>query len=259
MEKAKEFGYNGLGIRGIAGEMVLNAIPEFTKPNLAKTLDRLAQFDLEVVILAGGSKFTSPDETERAINIKAAKADIDLASSMSCHMIRVFGGGIAEGVNRDDAYRWVVESLRELGEYGAKRGVYTCIETHDHFTDTYLVRDIIERTDHEYVRVLWDVHHPYRTSGQSMSEAYKNIGNTTLHTHFKDSYLTTEEKIGYKYCLLGEGDVPNIEALQLLKDGGYTGYLSLEWEKKWHDYLPEPEVGFPQYVSEMRANLARLK
>jgi hypothetical protein len=36
--------------------------------------------------------------------------------------------------------------------------------------------------------------------------------------------------------------------MQLLKNEGYDGYYSFEWEKKWHPYLPEPEVAFPHFI-----------
>ena len=74
----------------------------------------------------------------------------------------------------------------------------------------------------------------------------------------EDSYLTDTEEEGYRYCLLGEGDVPVPDALQVLRAGGYDGYLTLEWEKAWKDYLPDPAVGFPQYVRKLRHYLAQL-
>ena len=56
--------------------------------------------------------------------------------------------------------------------------------------------------------------------------------------------------------LLGEGDVPLREMLDLLVSGGYEGYAILEWEKRWIPDLPEPEIVFPQYVATMRTWLA---
>ena len=103
------------------------------------------------------------------------------------------------------------------------------------------------------MRAIWDVHHPFRTSGQNMRECWDNIGTYTIDTHFKDSYVTDEVAEGFKYCLLGDGDVPLREALQLLQAGGYGGYLTLEWEKKWKAYLADPSESFPQYVEKMRA------
>ena len=38
-----------------------------------------------------------------------------------------------------------------------------------------------------------------------------------------------------------------LQAVSLLKAGGYDGYYSFEWEKWWHPELAEPEVAFPAY------------
>jgi hypothetical protein len=37
-----------------------------------------------------------------------------------------------------------------------------------------------------------------------------------------------------------------------LRNDGYQGYYSFEWEKLWHPELEEPEVALPAYVSAMR-------
>ena len=57
---------------------------------------------------------------------------------------------------------------------------------------------------------------------------------------------------------LGDGDVPVIDALRLLHAAGYDGYLTLEWEKAWQDYLPDPSEGFPQYVKQIKQYLAEI-
>jgi hypothetical protein len=33
----------------------------------------------------------------------------------------------------------------------------------------------------------------------------------------------------------------------LLADGGYQGWVSVEWEKRWHPEIEEPEVALPQH------------
>ena len=103
-----------------------------------------------------------------------------------------------------------------------------------------------------------DVHLPWRLFGQTPRQCWDNVGPHVVDTHIKDSCVTDGEQDGYRYCLLGEGDVPVPDTLQVLHAGGYDGYLTLEWEKAWKDYLPDPSVGFPQYVRQMRHYLAQL-
>ena len=63
---------------------------------------------------------------------------------------------------------------------------------------------------------------------------------------------------GYQLCLLGEGDVPLQQMLQLLVEKGYDGYFTLEWEKKWCPEIEEPEIAFKQYVGFMKSSFARI-
>jgi len=46
--------------------------------------------------------------------------------------------------------------------------------------------------------------------------------------------------------------VPLRKMLELLLNGGYDGYVTFEWEKRWHRELPEPEIAFPRFVEKMR-------
>jgi len=52
--------------------------------------------------------------------------------------------------------------------------------------------------------------------------------------------------------LLGEGEIPVKDALHLLKERGYVDFISVEWEKKWHPELAEPEVAYPQHLALLR-------
>ncbi len=253
-----QYGFQGVGIRGIRGEYDLTKVEAFSDANIEATLQKFRAAGLELPILSTSVRFNSSDENERKKNLQDGIANIDLAASMGIDKVRIFGGPIPEGVDRDVAHGWVVEGLKALCDHGGKKGVNVAIETHDDYAQTPVIREIVERVDNEYMRVLWDVHHPFRVHGESMKESWENIGRYVVHTHFKDSYETTEEQLGYRYTLMGDGDIPNLEAIRLLKDGGYKGFLSLEWEKGWHDYLPDAHVAFPQFTQKMKEYLGQL-
>jgi fatty-acyl-CoA synthase len=253
-----QYGYQGVGIRGIQGEYDLTKVEAFSDANREGTLEKFSAAGLEIVILSTSVKFNSTDENERKRNLQDGMAHIDLAASMGVDKVRVFGGPIPDGVDRKVAHGWVVEGFKALCDHGGKRGVYVALETHDDYAETPVIREIAERVDNEHMKVLWDVHHPFRVHGETMQESWDNIGRYVVHTHFKDSYATTEEELGYRYTLMGDGDIPNLEAIRILKDGGYQGFLSLEWEKGWHDYLPDAHVAFPQFTERMKGYLAQL-
>jgi hypothetical protein len=60
---------------------------------------------------------------------------------------------------------------------------------------------------------------------------------------------------GWQLVLLGEGDIPVLDGLRHLQESGYDGCISVEWEKKWHPEIAEPEVAFPQYMRILRTYL----
>jgi sugar phosphate isomerase/epimerase len=97
---------------------------------------------------------------------------------------------------------------------------------------------------------LWDVHHPWRLLGEEPETTWSNIGRWVQYTHVKDSRGTVEQ---YAYCLTGEGEVPLARICAVLRNNGYDGYYTFEWEKRWHPEIAEPEAAFPQYAQYMRA------
>ena len=48
--------------------------------------------------------------------------------------------------------------------------------------------------------------------------------------------------------LAGAGEVPVREMLGLLQAAGYPHWISVEWEKRWHPEIEEPEVALPQHL-----------
>ena len=42
------------------------------------------------------------------------------------------------------------------------------------------------------------------------------------------------------------------DGLRQLGNAGYDDFVSVEWEKKWHPELAEPEVAFPHHIRLLR-------
>ena len=61
--------------------------------------------------------------------------------------------------------------------------------------------------------------------------------------------------ISFKYdgklCLPGDGIINPSELTAILDKIGYSGHVSLEWEKRWQPELAEPDEAFARYVEWM--------
>jgi sugar phosphate isomerase/epimerase len=183
------------------------------------------------------------------------QSHIDIASDLECPYIRVFGGQMPVGISHAAAVRRAGDRLRQLADYGAQKGVYVLIETHDDWVVTSLLRRAVEAANHPNVGVLWDVHHPVRIPGESVAQAWANIGPWVRCVDFKDSVTDFEARLGYRYVQIGDGEIPLKDALQILKAAGFDGWLTFEWEKVWHPDLADPSVAFPEFIARIRALL----
>src|SRR5260370_704426 len=52
---------------------------------------------------------------------------------------------------------------------------------------------------------------------------------------------------------LGEGEVPVRDMLARLAAADYPHWISVEWEKRWHPEIEEPEVALPQHLDLLAA------
>jgi sugar phosphate isomerase/epimerase len=85
--------------------------------------------------------------------------------------------------------------------------------------------------------------------GETPAQAMDALGDRVLNVHLKDGRRTAD---GWQLLLLGEGEIPVKDALRLLNERGYDDFISVEWEKKWHPEIAEPEVAFPQHLALLR-------
>ena len=208
-----------------------------------------ADAGLEICCLDTSASFSDPVRATQGH--KEARAAITLADALGAPCVRVFGGGVPDGGSRVEAVKSLVENLQALGEYAQQSGGVTVVlETHDAFSTGTQVAEVLTQVGHPRVAALWDLHHPFR-QGEAPEVSWATLGAWTRHVHVKDSRPPDD------YCLLGEGDVPVLPMLRLLRQGGYDGWISLEWEKRWHPGLEDPSVAFPQYAAKLRDYLSQ--
>jgi sugar phosphate isomerase/epimerase len=249
VENAAAKGYDAVDFRGVLDTLDITQSPEFTT-GLSATRRLLADHGIAVSGIATSARFAVVDAGELAQNFEEARRNLALAAELGAPALRVYGGRVPEGHTVETILPIVVENLRKIGDEAEGFGVTLALETHDDWTDSGVFARLMREVDHPRVRVLWDLHHPYRTNGETATLTYDNLSPYTVSIHVKDSKPTADG--GHQYVLLGEGDVPLKAMLNLLVAGGYRGYAILEWEKRWIPDLLEPEIAFPQYVAKMR-------
>jgi fatty-acyl-CoA synthase len=127
------------------------------------------------------------------------------------------------------------------------------VETNGILADSSKMSWLMNKAGRDNVAVLWDIHHPYRYAGEAVEKTYSELKKHIRYIHIKDSIMENGKA---KYKMLGYGDVPVVKTLSLLQQGGYDGYVSLEWVKRWCLELEEPGVVFSHFVNWIRDRIA---
>jgi sugar phosphate isomerase/epimerase len=255
LDQAARHGFAAIEMRGLMGEMDLPKSPQFAGAKMKESLNDLDALGLKIAGLGASTNMHEPDAAKRAGQMDEAKRFIELAHRLSAPYVRVFPNQLVKGEERKTTIDRIIAGLRELGDHAKGSGVTIIVESHGEFVTAAPLLEIIRGADHPNVAFLWDAHHTC-VAGEKPAETFKQLGRYVRHTHLKDSRAPKEGEKGRQYVLTGSGDVPVKETVKVLADGGYRGYYSFEWEKKWHPEIEEPEVAIPHYAKVMRQYLA---
>ena len=253
IEAAQRYGYDGLELRLLDGEIITSELSR-EQQSRVRALTRRA--GLPVAGLDTSVRVAQIELNSRDQQIREGRALLELAHDLEAPFIRVFAGSPA-GASEEEAAVGAVATLEKLVRRGHELGVAIALETHDAFSSSALVAQVVNQIKDPIVGALWDFLHPYRL-GETAQETAQRLSEHMLHVHVKDGQRPQEQNAEWKLTLLGEGDVPTLEMLAALRSTGYAGWLSVEWEKKWHPGLAGPEVALPQHIAKLREYLSAL-
>ncbi|MBP5155171.1 MAG: sugar phosphate isomerase/epimerase [Clostridia bacterium] len=241
IEKTKELGCEGV-------ELVLD---EASAPEGTSLLDytralagRARELGLEVPIYTTGANFFIP-EPER--EVERICRHIDIAAECGIHLLRhdvAYSYGSYEGVK---TYRHVIEKvapyISQVADYGRERGVKTCSENHGRLMqDSDRMLELFGAVNNENYGFLCDIGN-FGGVDEDCSVAVAKLLELIVYVHAKDVFtksgMSYNPGRGYnvsragnyrRATIFGHGDVPTFQILKAIKNSGYDGFVSLEFE-----------------------------
>ena len=235
----RSWGYAGVELRLIDGQLIDSSMSAAERVRVKQTV---AAARLPIVSVDSSILLTADDAGPEL------RRFLELANDWESPIIRVYGGPLPEEPKaRQAQIETAATVLQGAVPLAEQLGVAVAIETHDSFSASSVVAELLAMVDSKWVGALWDTHHPHRM-GERPAEIYENIGPRVLHLQVKDARRLAGHKGGWQLVLLGEGEVPVREIIQLLAAGGYRGYISVEWEKYWHPEIEEAQIALPQHL-----------
>lgn len=222
--------------------------------------------------------YNSLDEKNRIKACDDLKKVIDMATLLEAPSIRVYGGKLLTGEKDkgDKKLYQLIKSMRECGDYAGKSGVKLCMENHFGTMTTNAARTakIVNLIDHPNVGILYDQANIAFFPAEEYKEAIALQRDKIYHVHVKDliyrdgpvpmtfsevSHIKEEERTVHSR-IPGEGILNWSGILQELKDIGYEGWLSLEYERRWQTIdLPEASIGMKRATHYIRSCISNLK
>jgi sugar phosphate isomerase/epimerase len=240
----RSWGYSGIELRLIDGELIDPSMPAADRIGVKRTV---AAAGLPVVAVDSSIRLTDEEAGPELARF------LELASDWEAPLVRVFGGALAAAPTvRHEQLRAAARVLESCAPLAERLGVAIGVETHDAFSASSVVAELLAlvdpaAVDSGTVGAVWDSHHPHRM-GERPAEVFANLGPHILLAQVKDARRTAASGDGWRLVLLGAGEVPVADMLGLLVAGGYPHWISVEWEKRWHPEIEEPEIALPQHL-----------
>lgn len=225
------------------------------------------------------SDYNSLDEQLRIHDCTALKRVIDMAHILGAGSIRIYGGSFKDDEvdENGDKLRQLVCSLRECGDYADRFGIKLSIENHfgTMATTAKNTMNVINAVNHPAVGVLYDQANLAFFPAEEYKEAIDLQKGHITWVHVKDlvyrggkpqqfrsdsvSHISEEIRTVYSR-FPGDGILDWPAILRYLKDvGGYDGWLSLEYERRWGKTdLPPAVEGLPICVERLNKWLKAL-
>ncbi len=246
VSRAKEYGYDGVEIRGFLNEAILTGSnPFLTDPR--KLRDLFDRNDLEICCLASSIAMTQNARRDRVL-AGDLRQFLDTAAALGCPLVKVFDTQVRAGQDRSSAGVALGTWILPLADYAAERGVTIVIENALSFRSAKEMWLILDRLSHPSVAACWDLLNAAMI-GESPYLSVPTLNSRIQYAQVKDAKLGS---LGASYTKLGDGDVPVQNFLTRLRGVGYRGWVTLEWEKAWLPNIAEPEEILPDSIKKLR-------
>lgn len=187
-----------------------------------------------------GNNFSLPSGPKLTEEITLTKKWIDRAVLMGAPHIRVFAGVQPKDFSRAEADKMVIRSLEECCDYAGQRGIFLGLENHDSIGSADTLIPMIKAVNSPWLGINLDSGN-FRTA-----DPYKDFAECVPYA------VNVQLKVE-----IGNGTQPGKKEAdlkrfaKLLRDGGYQGWVALEYEAK-----EAPATAVPRVLNELKALFA---
>jgi sugar phosphate isomerase/epimerase len=195
------------------------------------------------------------DAALRQAHLDGLKRHIDLAVDLGYGAVRLFAGRSVPEIDWEPHWRRLVEGITEAGIHAASAGVVISIENHHGTMTDSAARTMraVREAGLSSIGVGYDQANLTGLGQEPWTVALPLQAEHIVAVDVKDIDFGGPNR-GKRCRPLGEGIVPWPEIVPALLATGYSGLLSIEYERKWHpEDLPEARIGLPREIAYLRS------
>jgi sugar phosphate isomerase/epimerase len=239
LDFASRHGFEGVEL---VADWPSGGYPAATDRGRVQALRRLYDFyGLRIFsIQLGADGAFDPDEAARQRWLDEFGDRIQLAKQLGCDCVGMWPGGGLRGQTIDQAIDRLAKSFHEAGRIAGDQGLVACFEIEPVFVfnqeDHYL--RILHGANHTALKGIYDPSHFDQMNGASgkPEEMLQRVGTMNIgYVQFCDTDSTLRDGGTSKHLGCGDGRIDCAKSLQILKAGGFHGWIMVdEWE------VPDP-------------------
>ncbi|NOU85582.1 TIM barrel protein [Paenibacillus sp. LMG 31460] len=215
------------------------------QPELADAIREKAKSrGIEVSSYTIGANFVTDTQEAYEQEIARVKAEVDIAARLGVkrmrHDVASSSDNSIGSFNRE--LNRLVEACRQIADYAAQFGIVTSVENHGYFIQASdRVQTLVQVVDRPNFLTTLDIGNFMCVDEDSVAAVKKNLPYASM-VHVKDFYLRpsylnpgegwfkTTSGNYLRGAIVGHGDIDMREVLRVVKNSGYDGYISLEFE-----------------------------
>lgn len=249
LRTANKYSFGGIEIRGLLDEIDILNSPTFSKEN-RKTSKRMAEdYGVEIVNINPSANLHETKPQKRKENIDTVKRYIELANEVDCAFVRVFPDKLTYEGDKKRSLDLIGAGLEELSAFSKGTGIKTLLDAHGDVVFSSDIEYIMNSQDLETTGIIWDYVNMHLKTGETVKEMVDVLQSYINFVQIKDGYL--KEGV-HEYTLPGKGEIPVLDILKAVDAMDYKGFISLEWEKRWHPELVDLELALPLFKKLMK-------
>jgi len=222
-----------------ADPLITPDIDVWSRKKLVETIR--GECGLDISSIAAHRTFIEADNAARQRSLDYMKGCIDLAVDLGVNIVHVISGHVPSGLSELKAWEWLVDGTAECIEYAKARSLRLAFEAVvgmlvARVSDLFrLINDIEGLGLSLYVN--YDPSH-FQLYNDNLPRTVEDFGDRIIHVHVKDAKGTP---LRFEFPPLGLGEVNFEDVLRALRQVGYGGFLSVEYEGSVFGYYADPE------------------